>query len=244
MIKDHEEGHDSFLEDDFYNEIFYTPQVEASKDNNANNNNEKTKDSKQENMEIDSLTNTINTNKNKPLTGNLNNLKQNLDGNNNNNFKRGSFKRESEVQNSTTARNKNYPDIRSFNTDKKERLFSLQDSIGEKIDDSERLMNEQLNIVKSELKDTRKQRDMYKKQFEDSIKFQDSKHTQLLSTLQSAFENLLIEVNITNKVKDYALIIMKILDYSELDQKRILEKKKKNMFSLFSTSKSKGKNEY
>lgn len=128
-----------------------------------------------------------------------------------------------------TARNE-YPEIKSF-TDKKDRLFSLVDS-ADKIDEHEKLMTEQLKILKQEIKDITKERDSFKKMYEDSIKLKEE--NQLMSTLKQTIENLLMEITITGKLKDYALLIMKILDFTDLSQKKILEKKKKGLIGIFS----------
>ena len=156
--------------------------------------------SKQEPVEIESLSNTTNKNQ-KIVSKNDDNLKK------------------IDISNKP-------PIINSFATEtNKKNMFSLNES-GEKGDDSESVFQEQLKTIKQELKDTRNQRDDYKKKYEDSIKF-GSKEDQFIASLRDAFENLLFEVTIKGKIKDYAIIIMKILHYEEEEIKRVLEKKKK-----------------
>lgn len=117
-------------------------------------------------------------------------------------------------------------DIKSFNTDRKGRLFSVHDNYS-KEEESERHFKDLIDVLKKELKETRAQRDIYKKQYEDSIKLQDSSHSQLIDALKSALESLLFEVSINSKAKECAKIMMRILDFSEDEQKRIFDKKKK-----------------
>ncbi len=136
-----------------------------------------------------------------------------------------------ENKKNNTARNIGNQEIKSFQTDKKERLFSLADS-NDKVEDHEKLMTEQLKILKQEIKDITKERDNYKKMYEDSIKLKEQ--NQLISTLKQTVENLLLEINITGKIKDYAILIMKILDFSDISQKKVLEKKKKGLIGIFS----------
>lgn len=125
-------------------------------------------------------------------------------------------------------------DIKSFNTDRKGRLFSVHDNHS-KEEESERHFKDLIDVLKKELKETRAQRDIYKKQYEDSIKLQDSSHSQLIDALKSALESLLFEVSINSKAKECAKIMMRILDFSDEDQKRIFDKKKKtNILGIFS----------
>lgn len=132
------------------------------------------------------------------------------------------FTKEKNVKN-----NKYIAEIGSFNTENNKNIFSSNNS--EREDDSEHLMQEQLVIIKNELKETRIQRDEYKKKFEESITYGD-RQSQLILTLQTAFENLLMEITINTKVKDYAIVILNILGIGEDEQKRIFEKKKKGGF--------------
>lgn len=136
-------------------------------------------------------------------------------------------KKDSNVDSAKDKNNKNtkyVAEIGSFNTENNKNIFSSNNS--EREDDSEHLMQEQLVIIKNELKETRIQRDEYKKKFEESITYGD-RQSQLIMTLQTAFENLLMEITINTKVKDYAVVILNILGINEEEQKRIFEKKKK-----------------
>ncbi len=136
-------------------------------------------------------------------------------------------KKDINVDSAKDKNNKNIKyvaEIGSFNTENNKNIFSSNNS--EREDDSEHLMQEQLVIIKNELKETRIQRDEYKKKFEESITYGD-RQSQLIMTLQTAFENLLMEITINTKVKDYAVVILNILGINEEEQKRIFEKKKK-----------------
>ena len=92
--------------------------------------------------------------------------------------------------------------------------------------------------IKEELRETRNQRDMYKRKFEESVTLQDGKKTELLSMLKQAFEKLISEIQITSKVKEYLNVILKILDYNEEDISKIMKKNdKKGFLGLFKQNK-------
>lgn len=72
----------------------------------------------------------------------------------------------------------------------------MVDSVS-KFDDNEKLIVDQLEVLKKELKQTRVERDLYKKKYQDSITLQDGKKTELLTHLKDAFEKLVFEITLT-----------------------------------------------
>jgi hypothetical protein len=87
--------------------------------------------------------------------------------------------------------------------------------------------------IKIELKETRTQRDNFKRKYEESVTLQDGKKTEIVSMLKQAFEKLVNEIQINGKVKEYVTVILKILDYSENDISKIIKKEKKGFMALF-----------
>lgn len=90
--------------------------------------------------------------------------------------------------------------------------------------------------IKEELKDTRNQRDLFKRKYEESITLQNGKKNEIVSMLKQAFEKLVAEISINNKTREYITVILKILDYSENDINRVLKKEKKGIFSSIFTN--------
>jgi len=90
-----------------------------------------------------------------------------------------------------------------------------------------------LKSIKDELKDTRSQRDVFKRKYEEAVTLQDGKKTEIISMLKQAFEKLVSEIQINNKVKEYLNVIFKILDYNDNDISRVLKKEKKGFLGLF-----------
>jgi hypothetical protein len=86
------------------------------------------------------------------------------------------------------------------------------------------------------LKDTRHQRDVFKRKYEESITLQNGKKNEIVSMLKQAFEKLVYEISINNKTKEYVTFIMKILDYTESDINKILKKEKKGLFGIFTNA--------
>jgi hypothetical protein len=84
--------------------------------------------------------------------------------------------------------------------------------------------------IKDELKETRTQRDNYKRKYEESVTLQDGKKTELILMLKQAFEKLIIEIQLNSKIKEYLVVILKILDYNDDDINKILNKKDKKGF--------------
>ena len=48
--------------------------------------------------------------------------------------------------------------------------------------------------IKDQLKDTRPQRDVCKRKYEESVTLQDGKKTEIVSMLKQAFEKLIMEI--------------------------------------------------
>ncbi len=117
--------------------------------------------------------------------------------------------------------------IKSFNTDRKDKIFSGYDDTVSKLEEDTRNQHAQLVLLKDELKLTRQKQDMYKKQYEDSIKLKDTKDNNLKEIIKNALENIIFESSLSTKAKEYAKVIMGILGVTEDEQKRILSKKKK-----------------
>ena len=90
-----------------------------------------------------------------------------------------------------------------------------------------------MKSIKDELKDTRSQRDVFKRKYEEAVTLQDGKKTEIISMLKQAFEKLVSEIQINNKVKEYLNVIFKILDYNDNDISRVLKKEKKGFLGLF-----------
>ena len=219
-----------FIDDDVFLESF------IAKDEIAN-----TKDNKRKSdiytKEVDKNLN-LNSNAAKPQPET--NIK--LDNNNNNN----NIKQETKTKTNVYIPNSqplkecasyipnqsksNCPEIKTFITERNEKpIFSVVDSFS-KLEESERNFNEQLILLKSELKETRKMKEMYRKQYEDSIKFQDSRQDNLINQLKSALQNLVLEATLNTKAKNLAEVMMKILNFKEEEIKIIFDKKKKTGF--------------
>ncbi len=91
--------------------------------------------------------------------------------------------------------------------------------------------------IKTELKDTRSQRDAYKRKYEESVTLQDGKKTEIVSMLKQAFEKLVNEIQLVGKVKEYVIVILRILDYNENDISRVIKKEKKGFLGIFGNKK-------
>lgn len=117
-------------------------------------------------------------------------------------------------------------DIKSLYTDRKDRLFSEYEDTISKFEENEKNLQEQLVFLKDEIRNLRKEVEMYKKMYNESISLE-GKNSNLIEIIKNAFENLIFEVSLNTKAKGYAKIIMNILSISEEEQKRIINKKKK-----------------
>jgi hypothetical protein len=105
-----------------------------------------------------------------------------------------------------------------------------------KFEEHEELLAEQLSTIKKELKETREERDIWKRKFEESITLADGKKNEVLTLLRQAVEKLIIEITVTPKIKEIISVILRVLDYSEDNITQIFimkEKNKKNFFNFF-----------
>jgi hypothetical protein len=85
------------------------------------------------------------------------------------------------------------------------------------------------------LKATREERDLFKRKFEESITLADGKKNEVLHLLRQAIERLIVEITMTNKIKELLSVILRVLDYTEEQIQIILNSKdkKKNFFNFF-----------
>ena len=99
------------------------------------------------------------------------------------------------------------------------------------LEDNELLLKNQLDLIKNEVKKTREERDEYKKQLEGK-KNNCLEKVAMLTMLKQTFEKLVDSIQLVGKVKDYVIMIFKLMNYTEDDIQRTLNKKekKKNLF--------------
>ena len=86
------------------------------------------------------------------------------------------------------------------------------------------------------MKETRGQRDNYKKKFDECLTLQGGTKDELLNMLKNSFERLILEIVLTPKIKEFLTVILKLLDYSEDEIAQIWvykDEKKKNFFGFF-----------
>ena len=93
---------------------------------------------------------------------------------------------------------------------------------------TERLFNNQLQTIKAELRDTRCERDLFKKKYEKSITLASDNKGELIMLLGSSIENLIKEISLNNKVKQLLSIVLKILNYSQNEIDTLLKNKNKS----------------
>lgn len=102
-----------------------------------------------------------------------------------------------------------------------------------KFEEHEQLLVEQLTTIKEELKETRQQRDIYKKKFDESGKLFDGKRNEITSMIKQALEKLIFEIQLTPKIREILTVIMRVLEYTEDEINALLRDKKKNFLSFF-----------
>ncbi len=102
-----------------------------------------------------------------------------------------------------------------------------------KFEEHEQLLVDQLTTIKEELKETRQQRDIYKKKFEESGKLFDGKRNEVTSMIKQALQRLILEMKLTPKIKEILTVIMRVLEYSEEEIAALLSQKKANFLSIF-----------
>jgi hypothetical protein len=93
-----------------------------------------------------------------------------------------------------------------------------------------------LTTIKEELKETRQQRDGFKRKYEESLTLQDGRNGELVNMLRQAIERLIFEISITPKIKEILTVVLKMLDYDEGTIQQIFEmkqSKKKTFFNFF-----------
>jgi hypothetical protein len=83
------------------------------------------------------------------------------------------------------------------------------------------------------LKETRHQREYYKKKFEESSKLFDGKKNEILTMIKQALEKLINEIALSPKIKEILAVIMRVLDYTEDEINIVLKEKRKNFFTFF-----------
>ncbi len=85
--------------------------------------------------------------------------------------------------------------------------------------------------MKDELKQTRIQRDQYKKIVEEASKLDDK--TEIVKALKPMIEKLIAEITLTDKIKQILSVILKILSCSEEQIKQIFLNKETNKKNFF-----------
>ena len=97
-------------------------------------------------------------------------------------------------------------------------------------DETIELLNNQLIFIKSELKKALNKKAILE---EEIIKINKSyqpknllEKEEILSVLKETFIKLINNININNKNKEIIIVILKLLDFSEIEIKKVIEKKK------------------
>lgn len=108
--------------------------------------------------------------------------------------------------------------------------YQLQSNL-KMLEENEVLLKNQLDLLKIEIKKTREERDELKVQLQNE---NISNKNENLIMLRQTFEKLIDCIQVTGKIKEYIIMILKLLSYNEDDIQKILNKKdKKNLFNLF-----------
>ena len=97
------------------------------------------------------------------------------------------------------------------------------------MEDNEQLFQEQLKVIKDELRKTKKDLEQYKKA---AITMDGSKND-LIIVLKQTFEKLIAEIQINSKNKDYVIMMMKVIGYQEEEINSLLKKGKKGFLGMF-----------
>lgn len=107
------------------------------------------------------------------------------------------------------------------------------------LEEQEELLMTQLNAVKAELKETREQvkqliieNTHLKEELSDTNTL---KKDDIIGTLRNALERLIYEIQLTNKVKEFLTVIMRVVGYSDEQIATIYQakEKKKGFFNMF-----------
>lgn len=106
----------------------------------------------------------------------------------------------------------------------------------QKLEEQQYMFKEQLDQLKQELRDTREQRNVLKKKLDDAITLQDGEKGEIMNILRNALEKLIIEINLTSKIKEFLTVILRVLGYTD-DQIILIyqakEQKKKGLLTIF-----------
>ena len=113
--------------------------------------------------------------------------------------------------------------------------MQLQNNI-KLMEDNEMLLRNQLELLKIEIKKTREERDELKKQIqhnnnnnnESSCCFLKGPENEIM--LKQTFEKLVECLQVTGKAKEYIIMMLRLMTYSEDDIQRVINKKDKKKF--------------
>ena len=112
--------------------------------------------------------------------------------------------------------------------------MQLQNNI-KLMEDNEMLLRNQLELLKIEIKKTREERDELKKQIqhnsnnnENSCCFLKGPENEIM--LKQTFEKLVECLQVTGKAKEYIIMMLRLMTYSEDDIQRVINKKDKKKF--------------
>ena len=102
------------------------------------------------------------------------------------------------------------------------------------MEDNESLLKSQLDLLKMELKSAKEERDKLREKLSTgNVNVLDKE--ELMNMLKQTFEKLVEALQLSGKIKDYVVMILKILNYNEDEIQTIVTKKdkKNNLFTLF-----------
>ena len=107
--------------------------------------------------------------------------------------------------------------------------MQLQNNI-KLMEDNEMLLRNQLELLKIEIKKTREERDELKKQIQhnESNCFLKGPENEIM--LKQTFEKLVECLQVTGKAKEYIIMMLRLMTYSEEDIQRVINKKDKKKF--------------
>lgn len=105
-------------------------------------------------------------------------------------------------------------------------------------DDTENLLQKTIFHLKEELKATRKERDEALKDYNKAISLSGQKE-HLIEMMKTSMNSLIIEIQITSKIKEILNVMMSILNYSEDEKRYAFEGKDNKKKGLFGFGRSK-----
>ena len=97
------------------------------------------------------------------------------------------------------------------------------------MEDSENLFQEQLKVLKDELRRTKKDLEQYKK----AAMTMDGSKNDLIIVLKQTFEKLVGGIQINSKNKDFVIMMMKVIGYKEDEINTLIKKGKKGFLGMF-----------